>query len=422
MKHIPILLLSAALLAASPLSPLLPNACAQSQDKERVPEPHERTVDVFVSKEYRSLYFPALINVNGILVAAAGAITRGDGTAPSRHVILISTSDDDGQTWSKPMEVASAEGAIFDGPCLVYDEVAHRIVLFFQRYPAGMDERSKDFAPGHENERCIRNFVCFSVRGKKWSIPKDVTEFTKNEGVVLTSSGPNPGVQIKHGKYKGRLVVPLCEGTHGDRRVAAAYSDDHGKTWNIGKQSAAGNGIYRVSIAETDDGGLVVVTQAWRGKQREIVYSQDGGESWEEISSHPQLPISDCQNSMVRYSFEDDDQLGNQSRLLFSAPATDRIEGTIKMSFDNGKTRHEERHLIPESYTNSSLTPVSPGIMGVLYDLDGGRSGIRFTTFSIDWLTNGEDSGVGKGVKVKKYKKPKERRQKSKSGRPKTQG
>ncbi len=409
MKHAPILLLSAALLAASPLSPILPNACAQSAAKETA-EPHERTVDVFVAgdgNEYKSIRIPDIINAGGVLVAMAEG--RYDNTDQGRNDLIVSTSRDGGLTWSKPTVAASSEGATFNNPCLIYDEEAKHIVLFFQRYPAGVHERDKNIPTGHEDERCIRNFVCFSKRGKKWSTPKDVTEFTKNEGVTITCSGPNPGVQIKHGEHKGRLVVPLNEGPFGNWTVAAAYSDDHGKTWNIGKKSAAGMGINEVSIAETDDGGLVVVSRAWGGNQRKIVYSQDGGESWGEITSHPQLPSPNTQNGMARYSFEDEDQLGNKSRLIFSTPTKGRSDGTIKMSYDNGKTWDVEKLIIPGPFAYSTLTPVSPGIMGILYELNHGNciTHLRFTTFSIDWLTDGEDSGVGKGVKVRKSKKPK---------------
>ncbi len=240
MNYSHLILLGAALLAASPLAPLVPSACAQADAEMDAKAPHERTVDVFVAgdgNEYKSIRIPDIVNAGGTLVAIAEG--RYENTDQGRNDLIVSTSKDGGKTWSRPTVAAASKGATFNNPCLIYDADEDKIVLFFQRYPEGVKERTPDIPTGHKDERCVRNFVCFSKNGKKWTKPRDVTEFTKNEGVTITCSGPNPGVQIKHGKNKGRLVVPLNEGPFGKWSAAAAYSDDHGKTWKIGEQSAS---------------------------------------------------------------------------------------------------------------------------------------------------------------------------------------
>ncbi len=402
MKISSLILCAATLSFASPLSPIIPAANAapatHAKAKNKGKAPHERTVDVFVAgegNEYKSIRIPDIIRAGKMLVAMAEG--RYENTDQGRNDLIVSTSKDGGKTWSTPTVAAASEGATFNNPCLIYDEEAKMVVLFFQRYPAGVHERDKDIPTGHEDERCIRNFVCFSKNGKKWTKPRDVTEFTKNEGVTITCSGPNPGVQIKHGEHKGRLVVPLNEGPFGNWTVAAAYSDDHGKTWNIGKKSTPGKGINEVSIAETDDGGLIVVSRAWGGNQRKVLYSEDGGETWGETISHPELPSPNTQNGLARYSFEDEEKLGGKSRILFSSPSNSRNDGIVKMSYDNGKTWPVEKLLIPGPFAYSTLTPVKPGVMGCLYEVNSGQiRHIRFTPFSIKWLTEGEDSGMAR--------------------------
>ncbi len=401
MKVSSLILCTAALLAASPLSPFIavaeaaPAAKAAKAKKGKAKEPSENTVDVFVAGKdnpYKSIRIPDIVRAGKMLIAIAEG--RYENTDQGKNDLIVSTSKDGGKTWSKPIVAAASEGATFNNPCLIFDEEAKMVVLFFQRYPAGVHERDKDIPTGHEDERCIRNFVCFSKNGRKWTKPRDVTEFTKNEGVTITCSGPNPGVQIKHGQYKGRLVVPLNEGPFGNWKVAAAYSDDHGKTWSIGKQSTPGQGINEVSITETDEGGLMVVSRAWGGNLRKVVYSEDGGETWGETISHPELPSPNTQNGLARYSFEDDEKLGGKSRILFSTPTKGRAEGVVKMSYDNGKTWPVEKLLIPGPFAYSTLTPVRPGVMGCLYELNSNQiTTIRFAAFSIDWLTDGEDSG-----------------------------
>ncbi len=399
MKIPHIILCCTALLALSPQMPFIPTAQAKATAKAHkatAKEPHERVVTVFEAgqdNEYKSIRIPDIVNAGGTLVAIAEG--RYDNTDQGRNDLIVSTSRDGGKTWSSPVVAAASEGATFNNPCLIYDEETKNIVLFFQRYPAGVHERDKDIPTGWTDKRCIRNFVSFSRDGKKWTTPRDVTKTTKNKDVTITCSGPNPGVQIRQGKHKGRLVVPLNEGPFGNWTLAAAWSDDHGKTWHIGKKSEAGRGINEVSIAETDGGGLVVVSRAWGGNQRKISYSENGGKTWGHIADHAELPSPNCQNGLARYSFADEEAYGNKSRLVFSTPTHgNRSDGMVKMSYDNGKTWPVEKQIIPGPFAYSTLTRVKPGVMGMLYEVNSQRiTTINFTTFTLKWLTDGEDSG-----------------------------
>ncbi len=387
----------AALLCLVPSAPLVATAEAKTAH-HLAKAPHERAVTVFeagAGNAYQSIRIPDIVKAGNMLIAMAEG--RYDNTDQGRNDLIVSLSRDGGRTWSTPHVAASSEGATFNNPCLIYDEETQQVVLFFQRYPAGVHERDKNIPTGWQDERCIRNFVSFSRNGKTWTKPRDVTQHTKNAGVTITCSGPNPGVQIKHGKYKGRLVVPLNEGPFDHWTLAAAYSDDHGRTWHIGKKSETGKGINEVSIAETDGGGLVVVSRAWPPHlaERRIAYSKDGGETWGPITAQAELPSPNCQNGLVRYSFADDATLGGKSRLLFSTPSTsNRADGIIKMSYDNGKTWPEQKLIIPGPFAYSTLVPVKPGVMGILYEVNSDRiTTIKFTTFSLKWLTGGADSG-----------------------------
>ncbi len=361
-------------------------------------EPYSRAVDVFVAGQgnpYASIRIPDIINANGVLVAMAEG--RYQDTDQGQNDLIVSVSKDGGKTWSKPTVAASSKGATFNNPCLIYDRNKKQVVLFFQRYPEGVKERTPNIPTGWQDKRCIRNFVCTSKNGKKWSTPKDVTKYTKNEGVTITCSGPNPGVQLTRGKYAGRIVVPLNEGPFGNWTLAAAYSDNGGKAWKIGRKSEAGRGINEVSVVETETGGLFVVSRAWGGNQRKVAYSDNGGKTWGPISDHPELPSPNCQNGLTRYSFADDAALGNRGRILFSSPTNGRSNGVIKMSYDDGKTWPVERYVGNGPYAYSVLCPVKPGVAGVLFEVNGSPiRHIRFAPFSISWLTGGQDNGLSK--------------------------
>lgn len=377
---------------------LVGKPAGKAELKELDSEPYSRGIEVFVAGEgnpYASIRIPDIINAGGILVAMAEG--RYQNTDQGQNDLIVSVSKDGGRKWSKPVVAAASKGATFNNPCLIYDREADQIVLFFQRYPEGVKERHPDIPTGWQDKRCIRNFVCFSRNGTRWSKPKDVTRFTKNEGVTITCSGPNPGVQLTRGEHKGRLVVPLNEGPFGNWTLAAAYSDNGGKKWSIGKKSDAGRGINEVSVVETETGGLFVVSRAWGGNLRKVAYSEDGGETWGPVNDHPELPSPNCQNGLTRYSYADDAALGSRGRILFSTPTNGRNDGIIKMSYDDGKTWPVAKHVGSGPFAYSVLCPVKPGVAGVLFEVNGNPiRHIRFAPFSISWLTDGEDDGLAK--------------------------
>lgn len=397
-----IAIILAAFAVALPLAPTAqaaPNKDkATKSAKAKSDIPYENAVDVFVAgngNPYKSIRIPDIIKAGAMLVAVAeGRYSNSD---QGQNDLIVSVSKD-GKKWSKPVVAAASKGATFNNPCLIYDQETKQIVLFFQRYPAGVKERDKDIPTGYEGEKCIRNFVCFSKNGKSWSNPKDVTKDTKSPTTTITCSGPNPGVQLTRGEHKGRLCVPLNEGPFGNWKLACAYSDDHGKTWSIGKQSAPGGNVNEVSMVETDQGGLLIVSRSLGGSNnRKLAYSEDGGETWGPINDHPDLPSPGfgCQNGLTRYSHADDESKGGRSRIIYSSPSgAPRADGVIKMSYDDGKTWPVSKPIGKGPFAYSVLTPVKTGVVGILFEKNANPlTHIQFTTFTLDWLTDGEDDG-----------------------------
>ncbi len=344
--------------------------------------------------DYVSIRIPDIINAGGTLVAVAEG--RYKDSDQAQNDLIVSISKDYGKKWSKPVVAAKGGGPTCNNPCLVYDAVTKNIFLFYQKFPAGVKERDQK-PTGWDDPKCIRNFVCYSRNGKSWSKPKDVTSTTKHEDVDIMCSGPNPGVQLTRGEHKGRLVVPMNEGPFGDWTISANYSDNHGKTWKTGQKSAKNGGVNEVSVVETETGGLFMVTRHWSGGAvRKVSYSEDGGETWGPISEHKQLPCTGCQNGLARYSFSDEAEYGNKGRILFSAPSSGRTNGIIKMSYDDGKTWPVSKSVGMGPYAYSALCRLKKGTMGLLFEENGKPlTTIRFTSFSIKWLTDGQDDGMG---------------------------
>ena len=295
--------------------------------EEKTGFPTDRAVTVFSAGEgnpYASIRIPALLSIGkGQLLAFAEG--RYKNTDQGENDIIMSVSKNGGKTWSRPRAIAKAHGATFNNPCPVYDAKTRTVTVVFQRYPAGVKERQPNIPDGWDDEKCIRNFMIQSRNGgSSWTKPQEITKTTKRpSGVDIMASGPNAGTQLKSGAHKGRRVIPMNEGPFGKWVISCIYSDDGGKSWKLSQPTANMKGmVNETSIAETDNGGVVMVARHWgAGKCRCIAWSWDGVESWGPVWDAPELFCDSNHNSLMTYSLSDQPAYGGKSRILFSGEA-----------------------------------------------------------------------------------------------------
>ena len=132
-----------------------------------------------------------------------------------------------------------------------------------------------------------------------------------------------------------------------------------------------------------------------RGKQcRAVSVSTDGGNTWSQLVDDAALIEPVCQASFIRFTSTKDG--AKKNRLLFSNPAskTARVNMSVRLSYDEGKTWPvaKQIHAGPSAY--SCLTVLADGTVGLLYER-GDRSPyekISFAKFNVDWMTDGKDS------------------------------
>src|SRR5690606_36815942 len=117
-----------------------------------------------------------------------------------------------------------------------------------------------------------------------------------------------------NGPRAGRLVVP-CDHSYDDPQgevrggpyeygAHAIYSDDHGRTWQLG-------GVIRPKVNECQvveladgNGTLLMNMRSYFGRARRThALSYDGGESWTFPEDAPALVEPVCQASILRYSW-----------------------------------------------------------------------------------------------------------------------
>lgn len=263
------------------------------------------------------------------LSESSGEIEPGlEGTRIVRNLLVW--SDDDGETWSPPLDVTSTTKrpghvtTVASGPGigiqLATGEHAGRVIIPFNEGPFGL---WSVFA------------VISDDQGKTWRI-----------GEIA------PGGFLMNDKGGGKSTVG------------------------------------EVQMVERVDGSVLLNSRQSGGRAvRKKAVSRDGGETWSTIVDDEALRDPGCQASIFRYAESAADAAG---RILFSGPdSTKREAGTVYLSRDGGHSWPVKKLLHAGSFGYSVLTAAPDGTIGCLFEADGG-SRIVFARFTLDWLTSGK--------------------------------
>ena len=340
-------------------------------------------IDVFTSGQggYHTYRIPVLITTKkGTLLSfcegrKTSTIDDGD------NDLLLRRSTDAGKTW-QPMQLVHEEGGdaiiTIGNPCPVVDQTTGVVWLTMTR------NNDRVFVSNSKDD------------GQNWARAREITHQVKKPGWGWYATGPGVGIQMQFGEYKGRLVIPSDHRKTLDRSGPSSahvfYSDDHGKTWELGE--AVGDHSNECQVAERSDGTLLInARNHWLlsgGRsdlafQRIIATSGDGGRSWSDPSFDEALIEPQCQASLIRYPRANPD---SSVWMLFSNPASKsgRERMTVRLSPDEGRTWPLSRVLYQGKAAYSCLTVLPDGRIGLLYERDGSAA-ITFTVFSLEWLT-----------------------------------
>ena len=307
--------------------------------------------------------------------------------------ISVKRSVDGGQTWAEEKKVGDmvkVDGDMSDDGRypnnnwaglgnVVVDEITGDIMVFLTTLKTAQKlYRSKD-------------------HGKTWKIEETTIRPGKDGWMPATNGACDPGVTIKHGSKKGRLLMParvfpeyLNKGKgrkrYNDLYAMALYSDDRGKTWN---SSAP------FPIAGTGESGLVELTSGriyhnsrthMRPGNRRIAFSDDAGETWygehedDELFDGPP-DVYGCKAGLLRLPYEDKDIL------LFSSPGNreTRTDINVWVSFDGGQTWPVNKLIKtgPGNYTWMAAGRKGTPSEGMIYLLAGKDWMARF---NLAWL------------------------------------
>lgn len=325
---------------------------------------------------YSSYRIPSVIRTSkGSLLAFCEA--RKDGAGDAGNIDLVmKRSVDGGKTWSKQIVIWDDGNNTCGNPCPVLDEETGTVWLLLT-HNLGSDHEKDIIQKTSKSTRTV--WVCASFNdGLSWSYPKEITATTKKPEWGWYATGPGAGIQIKHGPRKGRLVIPSdFSYDHPDGKVSNGpyeygshiiYSDDHGRTWQLGGTITPKMNECQVVEAADGNGTLIMNMRSYLGEgQRAQSVSYDGGASWTAPRSIPDLVEPVCQASLIRYAWNDKNQ---KSTVLFLNPASPSIRHnmTFRASFDEGRTWPVIRTVFPGPSAYSSMAVLPDGNIGLLYE------------------------------------------------------
>jgi len=359
-------------------------ACA-----DKAAEPFFVEAPVFVSGAdgYDTFRIPAVVVTTKGTVLAFCEGRRNSRSDTGDIDIVFRRSEDGGVTWG-PMQVLWDDGGnVCGNPCPTIDVNTGMIHLLLTRN-LGNDPEPRIIDGTSEGTRTV-HVMASDDDGMTWSEPKDITASTKKADWTWYATGPGVGIQLA----TGRLVVPCDHIVTGTKVFGShvIYSDDGGKSWVIGGSvEPMANECQAVELA---DGRVLLNMRNYSGNHRRAVATSfDQGMTWSSVRYDETLVEPVCQAGIFRIT---DAELHGRSRILFSNPASEkRVAMTVRLSYDECETWPVSREINPGPSAYSSLTIMSDGTIGCLYECgeENAYETITFARFNLAWLSGGADS------------------------------
>ena len=256
-------------------------------------------------------------------------------------------SDDDGVSWSKPVEITSA----------------------FEKFRSAWNWKVLAVGPNHG----------IQLKNGRLVVP------------VWLSTGSGGG------------------NGHRPSVAATIFSDDSGRTWQAGEIAVPNTAEWinpnETIVVQLADGRVLLnVRSESKENRRLIVTSKDGATGWSKPTFDDALLEPVCMAGMARLS---EKPSSDKNRIVFSNPhnlaradgkeatvrSRDRRNLSIKLTYDEGETWPVNKVLEPGPSAYSDLAVVKDGTILCFYESGSGtNSNLALARFNLEWLTDGKDA------------------------------
>jgi len=316
--------------------------------------------------------------------------------------VAMIRSINNGQTWEGPVTIAANPDWTVRQTSAIVVPQTNKIIVFGHKSPrfnADGERISETWNIAHPEERKALGAAQFYIEsgdeGKTWSEMQDID---------IPYWPHDPGICLKYGDYKGRLILPARtnKGTKFDWNNlynGVLISDDEGATWRAGglTQSHVGEAC----VVELSDGRIYVNSRNHNDNFgiRVHAISADGGETFTEFGDDPQLIEPTCDAGMVRFSSP-----GDGNCILFCNPAvkaskrwdgSSRRRMSVKASFDDCKTWPLGKLVFEGPSAYSELAVGKNDMIFLVYERarlgsKDSRENIAIARFNMAWLKQDE--------------------------------
>ncbi|MGL5317084.1 MAG: exo-alpha-sialidase [Bacteroidales bacterium] len=341
------------------------------------------------SKYYR---IPAIETANdGSLVSVTDRRPFHSGDLPQAIDLYVRRSTDNGKTWSEPLMIAGADDDKngFGDAAIVKTQSGKLIVLFVGYkglWDSTHDNPQRQFMVTSDD-----NGITWTKPVEITHFfygPTSKVQETKNWDAFFITSGRG---LCTHDNQVLFAIPTRVRGLRGLSAYTIG-SDDEGKTWKVMdlKAPATRNGDES-KITQLNDGRLLMSVR--RHNKRDVVYGklENGEINWEKPVRHEDLTDPFCNGEIMVYTSTKNGD--DKNRMIHSlCDANNRSNVSVLLSYDEGKTFPIKKTICPTASAYSTLCVLEDGTIGCYYEDGPEKMDLVFVRFSLEWLTGGKDS------------------------------
>jgi sialidase-1 len=183
---------------------------------------------------YNTFRIPAIVTSSKGTILAIAEGRKNSSSDTGNIDLVLKRSTDNGKTWSSLKVIWDDGDNVCGNPAPIVDYSTGTIYLL-STWNLGNDHESQIINQTSKDSR--RVFILQSTDdGQTWSSPMEITTSAKLPNWTWYATGPCHGIQLVKGKNAGRLIIPCdhIEAVNKKYFSHIIFSDDHGKTWQLG--------------------------------------------------------------------------------------------------------------------------------------------------------------------------------------------